>query len=270
MFQLIFVFKVSSRLDGDSRILSLTQEKFCADGKVPPSEQTALWMIPISVSKASAPNKISAEALMEAKTLEVVVPNVAKDEWVKLNPNSVGLYRVQYSPDLLNLLLPSITDKTLPPLDRLGLQNDLFALVQSGRTPTVQILKLMDAFINEDNYTVWNSINSCLGKLNVLLSHTELLPLFHEYGRKIFSKVYSRLGWEVSAGETHLDSLLRSLVINRLASFEEPSVIDQSKKWFESHINGTFVIPPDLRSAVYRAVAIDCDDKTFDALFKVY
>ena len=206
---------------------------------------------------------------MEEKTLELEIPNVAEDEWIKLNPGAVGVYRVQYSPEMLTLLLPSIVDKTLPPLDRLSLQNDLFALVQSGRASTVEMLKLMDAFINEDSYTVWNSINACLAKLNTLLSHTDLLPLFHEYGRRLLSKIHCRLGWDPIKGETHLDNLLRSLVINRLVAFEEPEVIAHSKKLFESHSNATYVIPPDLRLAIYRAVAMDCDDKTFDTLFKV-
>ena len=167
-------------------------------------------MIPIAVSKASAADKVVVESLMNAKTLELEIPDVKSNEWVKLNPGSVGVYRVQYSPELLNLLLPAVADKTLPPLDRLSLQNDLFALVQSGRTSTVEMLKLMDASINEDNYTVWNNINGCVGKLNLLLSHTEFQPLFHEYGRRLYSKIHSRLGWEPIKGETHLDTLLRS------------------------------------------------------------
>lgn len=206
---------------------------------------------------------------MDSKTLEIEMPDVKPNEWVKLNPNAVGVYRVQYSPDMLSLLLPAIVDKSLPALDRLSLQNDLFALVAAGRTPTVEILKLMEAFVNEDNYTVWNSINGCLAKLNILLSHTEALPLFHEYGRRLLSKIHSKLGWEAIKDESHLETLLRTLVINRLASFEEPGVISHSKQLFEAHCNKTSVIPADLRAAVYRAVALDCDDKTFDALFQV-
>ncbi len=260
---------MTSRIDGKSRILTLTQEKFCADGKIPASETGVLWMIPIAVSTGSSPDKIAVETLMEGKTLELEIPNVTNNEWIKLNPNTVGVYRVQYSSELLNLLLPSVSDKKLPPLDRLGLQNDLFAMVQSGRSSTVDILKLMDAFSNEDNYTVWNSINACLGKLDILLSHTELQSLFRAYGRQLFAKTYCRLGWDPIKGESHLDTLLRSLVINRLANFEDQTVISQAKKLFEAHSNGTYVISADLRAAVYRAVAINCDDKTFDALFKV-
>ena len=41
----------------------------------------------------------------------------------------VGFYRVQNSSDMLKLLLSAMKDNSLPPWDRLGLENDLFALV---------------------------------------------------------------------------------------------------------------------------------------------
>ena len=263
------VIKVSSVQDGDSLILTLTQEKFCANGQLPPSEANTLWMIPLSISTSANPKVTALETLFESRSIELRIPNVTNNQWIKLNPGTVGFYRVQYSSEMLNTLLPAIKDKTLPALDRLGLQNDLFAMVQAGRTSTVQILKLLQAFSDEDNYAVWSSINACLGKLDLILSHTDSQPLFHKFGRKLLGKTYSKLGWQPVTGESHLDTLLRNMIINRLATFEDPLVLSESKKRFEAHCNGTHVIPADLRSAVYRSVAIDCDDKTFDLLFKV-
>ena len=261
------VIKVSSVQDGDSLILTLTQEKFCADGQLPQSEANILWMIPLSISTSANPKAL--ETLFESRSIELRIYNVTSNQWVKLNPGTVGFYRVQYSPEMLNSLLPAIKDKTLPALDRLGLQNDLFAMVQAGRTSTVEILKLLQAFSDEDNYTVWSSINACLGKLNLILSHTDSQPLFHNFGRQLLTKTYSKLGWQPVSSESHLDTLLRNMIISRLATFEDPLVLSEAKKRFEAHCNGTHVISADLRSAVYRSVAIDCDDKTFDLLFKV-
>lgn len=49
---------------------------------------------------------------------------------VQINPGTVGFYRIQYSSAMLESLLPGIRDLTLLPVDRLGLQNDLFSLVR--------------------------------------------------------------------------------------------------------------------------------------------
>ena len=48
----------------------------------------------------------------------------------QLNNGSVGFYRTQYTSEMLDKLLPAIKDKTMPSRDRLGLQNDLFAMVR--------------------------------------------------------------------------------------------------------------------------------------------
>jgi puromycin-sensitive aminopeptidase len=53
-------------------------------------------------------------------------------EWVKFNSGQSGVYRVQYSPTLLKKLLPAIASNSLDAVDRLGIQNDAFALAQSG------------------------------------------------------------------------------------------------------------------------------------------
>ena len=36
---------------------------------------------------------------------------------------------MQYTPEILQSLIPAVQDGSLPPRDRLGLENDLFALV---------------------------------------------------------------------------------------------------------------------------------------------
>ena len=59
----------------------------------------------------------------------------------QLNPGQVGFYRVQYSSAMLELLLPAIRDNTLPPRDRLGLQSDLFALVNNKKLGLIFFLQ---------------------------------------------------------------------------------------------------------------------------------
>ena len=63
----------------------------------------------------------------------------------QLNPGQVGFYRVQYSSAMLELLLPAIRDNSLPPRDRLGLQSDLFALVNISNFCIFRIPYLLDS-----------------------------------------------------------------------------------------------------------------------------
>jgi puromycin-sensitive aminopeptidase len=262
------VVSVNSRQDGKNRVLTVAQEKFTVDGTLSETDQSAKWLIPISI--ISQNNSNPTKLLLETKATEVTLENVEPNDWVKLNPDTVAFFRVNYSVELLEQFQTAIVNQSLNPLDRLALQNDLFALVQAGKTSSDKILKLMESYVDEANYPVWDSINSCLGKFNALLSYTDYQEVFHLYGRKLLAKIYSKLGFEPIKSEGHMDALLRSIVISRLVSFKDPQVIKEAKSRFEAHVNKTANISPDLRAAIYRAVASDCDDKTFESMFTLY
>ncbi|CAG9088213.1 unnamed protein product [Plutella xylostella] len=131
-------------------------------------------------------------------------------------------------------------------------------------------LKLIEAFSNETNFTVWSSISNCLGKLSGLFSHTALDKPLKNYGRKLFANITERLGWDAQEKESHLDTLLRSLVLNKMISFEDPETIREAKARFEKHLSGECPLAADLRSAVYRAVLGDADAATFQRFLQLY
>lgn len=95
----------------------------------------------------------------------------------------------------------------------------------------------MEAFTDETNFTVWSSISNCLSKLSALFSHTELDKPLKNYGRKLFSNVARRLGWDAEEKESHLDTLLRSLVLNKMISFEDPETIKEAKSRYVKLFN---------------------------------
>ncbi|RWS09721.1 Puromycin-sensitive aminopeptidase-like protein [Dinothrombium tinctorium] len=252
----------------NSESLILHQQRFFIDGKESENENTS-WLVPISIGTQSNPTNVQ-KILLDASNAEFVLNDVKPEQWVKLNYGFFGFYRVHYPSSMLSQFIPAIKNKSLSALDRLNLQNDLFAIVKSGKASTVQLLKFLEAFTDEDNYSVWLSISDCLTELSTLLSHTDLNQVFNAYGRRLFSNVYERIGWEQIENEHHSDALLRSVVIMKLILFEDAKLIEEAKSRFENHVNGTAIIPADLRTSVYGAVAKDCNNETFETLFKLY
>ncbi len=95
---------------------------------------------------------------METPEATITLDNVAENDWIKLNYNSIGLYRVKYESETLARLNEPIADKSISPQDRLMIQNDLAALCNAGHQSFVDYLKLLPSYKNEDNFTVWKSI----------------------------------------------------------------------------------------------------------------
>ena len=68
------------------------------------------------------------------------------------------------------------------------------ACIGVGRN-TVDILKLLQSFVNETSFTVWDSITDTLSHLDLLFSHTDFHPAFQKYVLSLLGPAMSRLGW---------------------------------------------------------------------------
>ena len=262
------VIHVTSKQDGSSRVLTLTQEKFSGDGVLSEKDRQAKWLVPISIVSQNNPKPT--KVLLENWTQEVRLDGVKPTEWIKLNPGMISFCRINYPPEMLDLFRPSIKDRSLSSIGRLNIQNDLFALVRCGKIRSDTVLKLMEEYQLEDQYPVWDSIIDCLGKFHSVLAYTDFQEAFHLYARKLLANIYSKLGSKPVPGEDHQLALLRSRVLGLLVSCEDPTVLQEAKRQFDLHLTKTNLIPADLRQPIYRAVSSDCDEKTFDSFFQLY
>jgi aminopeptidase N len=95
---------------------------------------------------------------MDQPEITITLENIVDDDWIKLNYNSVGLYRIKYDSKTLARLNEPIAKKILSPQDRLMIQDDVAALCNAGHQSFVDYLKLLLSYKDEDNFTVWKSI----------------------------------------------------------------------------------------------------------------
>lgn len=260
---------VKQTADANSLNLSIIQEKFTADGKVAEEEKDVKWLVPLDAILGSDPEKVLELELLDGKTKDYRIENIG-DSWIKLNPNSIGVYRVSYPESLAERLHPAIIDQRLPAMDRLGIQDDIFALSKAGKMSVVEYLKLVKAFKKESNFTVWSSISCCTGELSMLLSFTDFHDQFKAYGRDLFSDIFQRLTWEAKPDDKHTDAMARALVIEKLVAFDDEQVIAKAKELYKNHVANVKPLNADLRNAVYRAISVHGDDSSFDGLFSIY
>ena len=266
------LISVSQRQQGSDRVLSLSQSKFAADGRVPEAERSVQWMVPVSVVSSRSPRQAVLTTLLSAPAAEVVLPDTPAGQWLKLNQDSVGVFRVAYSPDMLHALLPAVQGKHLQPIDRLNLFSDLLALAQAGmQASTVHVMKLLQAMKKEDEYSVWSGIVAGLKQLDCLMQYTDCEEQYKEWCRRLLSPLFSKqIGWTAKPGEKHADALLRSAILERMVVYDESSVVAESQRRFAAHVEGSETIAADLRSVVYAAVAASASEEQLEHLFKMF
>ncbi len=257
---------VESRCEDGKKILTLTQEKFNADGS---STEGYVWCIPIKILTS---NKKVVEVLLETKDTIVTLENVAEDEWFKVNPDYVGYYRVHYKNQAdLNNLKPAIESKCLGEVDRLSLIDDIFALVQAGKAETTEALNLIKAFkTSETSYVVWSSILNCLNKLELVAHEEEVDAKFKAFVVDLLSNICDHVGWNPKPEDPHVMAMLRSQVLNHMGQSGHKPTVEEAVKRFNDHVNGAAIIPADLRRCVYCIVAANGGMDAFDQIVTLF
>ena len=250
----------------DGKALDLTQERFLYDRLAGQDPGPATWKVPVSVitSESSPTPPILMETARHSFPAET---NLNKARWTKVNPGQNGFYRVRYSPDALSSLIDAVASGELPPTDRLGLQSDLFALVRAGMEPATRYLDLVGAYKAETDATVWTDLSTNLRQLEVLLADHPSLDQLRAFNKTVYEDIASRLGWDESPGEGHLDALLRTTVLARAGGLGNESVLEEARNRFQEFLRNPDSLRADIRGVVYSLVALDADRDLYDTLW---
>ena len=262
------VLEVQADRRGDGLQISLTQERFVYDRLLGDEEPNPeVWQVPVSVS---APGTAPASAVMESKETALTVPAASPSrDWYKVNAGQTGFFRVNYTGDDWQRLAPAISGMELPATDRLGIQNDAYALSRAGLLPVTQFLELAGSYSGETDASVWSDLASNLRDIEQLIAGEPVHPAYQRFGRELFGPAARRAGWTPRPGDGHLDSLLRSTVLGQSGSYNDPETLSQAAGLFQRYLSDADAVPPDLRGVVFALAAQAGDRATFDQLWEL-
>jgi puromycin-sensitive aminopeptidase len=263
------VLQAETHVHGSELHVGLSQQRFLYDHLLEQGEEDqTLWQVPVSLIKAGSSEKVS--ALMDEREGELALEaEVAAESgnWVKVNAGQTGFYRVNYAPEEWDALQATVEGLQLPAIDRLGLQNDAYALVRAGFLPATRFLSLAGAYKGEVDSSVWSDLATNLRGMENLLHDEPYLPQFRSHARELFQGIAQQAGWDARPGEGHLDSILRTVVLGQLGAYGEPQVLAEAQSRFARFLGDPASLHPDLRGVVYGLVAQEGDRSTYDTLW---
>ncbi|CAF2767718.1 unnamed protein product [Rotaria sp. Silwood2] len=274
---------VEQKQQGNNRLLTIEQIRFLADGT---KDDSLRWKIPIDICTKSHPNESVYQLYLDGvKKQEFLLENIPETDWIKLNLFrktffslfSVGIYRVHYSPSMLEALTPGIHNHTLSPQDRFNIQADVYALARAGHIGYVDYLKLLrHAYKHEENLTVWKSILRQLSELSSIFDYANLnntKTLYQSYVCDLLSNIYANLTWNPLPNESSQTIMLRSLILIQMGINGDNKTYGEAHRRFEKSFieNGEKnSFNPNIRAAVYLTVAKTGNQQTFDKLKSLY
>ncbi|KAL6900781.1 hypothetical protein ACP4OV_005457 [Aristida adscensionis] len=269
---------IYAKLNG--RDLELEQAQFLSDGSSGPG----MWIVPITSCCGSY--DVQKKFLLKEKTdtvhIEEFTASLGSDgekgqNWIKLNIDQTGFYRVKYDDELAAGLENAIKTKKLSLMDKIGIVEDSYSLSIARKQTLTSLLRLLNAYRDESDYTVLSHVTSvCLGISKISVDATpDLNKDIKQLLINLLLPAAKKLGWDRKDGESHLDVMLRSLLLIALVKLGHDETINEGIRRF--HIfegeRKTSLLPPDTRKAAFLAVmrTVTTSNRAgYDALLKIY
>lgn len=254
---------VEVSLAGDH--LSVAQQRFVANPLSAARKDSHAWPIPLLADNLT---KTTVTSRKEN------VPLSSKQAPLKLNVNQTGFYRVNYTHEFQQLQLQALDTGSFSDIDRMGLLADSFEVTKAGYQSVTEYLELLEHYASDDSLSVWEIIVTSIGAIRNTLSPADdddsLREVVKSFLRELTSKQLERLGWNEHKGESHLDTLLRPLVLGMAASADTPEVLQKIEQLYHDKVSGKNHLNPDLRAIVYATTARRGGKKEYDELLDMY
>jgi aminopeptidase N len=241
----------------DGNRLSLAQKRF----SYLPGESGQVWIVPIAVRVFYRNGDArTITTLLEGKDTSIDIGQNAVA--YKVNYGQAGFYRVKYSErgDLYELGT-RLLGKELPPEDRWGLQNDLYALARKGDAPVDEYLEFLSNYENEDAFLPLISIAGNVFHAYLVLKGAQRRKVA-SVGKSLLEKVLSNIGYEPRRDETPTTSILRDNIITHAVMYGSEDAAGFARSKFSS-LQGGEGIHPDIMKSIMRVGALNGTDETF-------
>lgn len=232
----------------------LSQEQFFIGAH---EESGKLWPIPLDPeSKEDVP------ALLETQKLSLPI---AEDE--RLNIHNASHFITHYQPEHLNHLLSKLA--TYDESGRLQILYEQVLLARAGAIESVELIKLIEAYSDEQAQNVWDTIGLAFGELKKFVENDEQAETsLRAFAAELAHLHFERLGWEKQEGESEEDTKLRSLIIGLMLYSKDEGALAHCQELFEQGIES---IDPEIRALVLDTVVRNTTDTSIiETLFEAY
>ncbi|KAE8215690.1 hypothetical protein CF327_g1094 [Tilletia walkeri] len=270
-------FPVITVTEKDDAIV-VRQNRFLLTGDVQPEEDDTLWYVPLALRTVDGEGKVQTDqSIVLNSERELTIPlKGAKDKTWKLNADTVGVYRVAYSPERLSKLGEEAAKPTsaFTLEDRVGLVSDASTLAKAGYGRTSATLNLIWALREEPTHLVNQTIASTLSSLSSVWFEQpkEIRDGISKLQASIFGPVARRLGFDSDEGESSEVRDLRQTAISAAVAGKDSWAEAQCRRRFAPLLDGDddSQIPKDLMQPIFQTAIRLGGVKEFEALLRHY
>jgi aminopeptidase N len=231
-----------------------------------PNDAAQIWMVPVTITAYAADDTMQTQTvLLNQKQTDVPMPPGTTA--YKINAGQTGFYHVGYN-DAENLarLGAMVAGQQLPPMDRWGLQNDLFARVKAGLVPMAAFLDMADNYRGESAYLPLASLDSHLFEACLVL-RGKIRDRTARTAMTLMNAALDTIGYLPMPNESQTTAMLRDQLFVHSALIGNPHVLKFLTDQFNAFVDGT-AISPDIFRGVATAGAVSGGRPGLEAMIR--
>lgn len=260
----------------DKDAIHVRQNRFLSTGDPTPEEDETLWHIPLALKTVTKDGaQVDWDLVLDQREATIPLKDAEHSVW-KLNADTIGVYRVAYTPDHLRLLGEAAAQPHSPLTveDRVGLVSDAFKLAQANYSKTSSSLALQEALAGDASSLVNLAMAQNLGTLASVWweQPKELRDGINKLRASIFGPHARKLTFEFGKDDSSELRELRSTVISAAAAGGDEWTIAQIKERFAPlrDAGDDSKIHPDLLRTVLSQSVRHGGEAEYDAVLRIY
>ncbi|WFD20639.1 Aminopeptidase 2 mitochondrial [Malassezia caprae] len=246
--------------------IELRQTRFLETG--PPAQDGVLWQIPLAIKTWYEDPEVHGVLLPARRTYKIPLPRGTR--W-KLNADTTGFYRVQYTPDHLRTLVQEVQ---MSVADRMGLLSDVVALGAAGYTSMTESLDGMALFERDSSAPVLQVLAQSMANLASVWweQPAHVQECLGAWRADVFGPWARQCTLQARDGESAEKRQLRAVVIDAAGAAGDPWTLHAIRAQFQQlQATGDDAhIPADLLRTVLRESVRHGDTQAFDTVWRMY
>ncbi|XP_046982888.1 aminopeptidase N-like isoform X1 [Schistocerca americana] len=265
--------------------VAFKQARFTIDGRPLANSSSQAWFVPVSYLTQEEATTGAASTLprvwlvmsegQRSVTVERILPSgsVGASQWLLVNFQQAGYYKVNYDVDNWKLLVQQLATNPLmlPAATRAQLISDAFSLARAGTLPygiTLNLTRYLRDSRVELNPVPWQAFLEDTQFLEDGLYVTRTYSSLKRYVQSVLEPLVQQLNTRPRPGDSLPTKQLRALALSRLVQLQTHS--DWAQEYFAQWMAApnNYLIPPDLRSAVFCAAAMKGSETEFSFLME--
>ncbi|XP_037811881.1 uncharacterized protein LOC119603780 [Lucilia sericata] len=248
---------------------TVKQEAFYNDETI---KKEKSWYIPINYVVASNPDFRDTEAshyLLKVPEIKVNDEKINKDDWLILNKQSTGYYRINYDEQNWQLISDGLINRPyrIHPRNRAQLMHDAYQFSVSKRLDHKILLNMMTYLKQEDQYAPWSTASGIVNAFNRYLSGDVNYAHFKYFVSELVAPIYEKLGVNDVPGEHHYQKYTRNVVINLACLAGVKDCLEETNNKLKAYVQHNITIEPNLQTPIYCNGLKQSGDEEFEFVY---